>query len=306
MSPLSTNTTASSTADRSTRNVILETGLIRGMAMRAPGSDERNQERNAMNRMAGFRQMATFRQPLEQAGAACRNRVWMIASPQMAAAPDHRLDRDRAEALLTGENQLLERLVQGENLESILDGVCRMVEGIFGDSFVSIMLVHPDDHRLWYAASGTLPTAYTQAFNGLEIGPSQGSCGAAVYRNAPVIVDDVVTDPLWVQYRDVAAQFGLRSCWSTPIRSSDGQVVGTFAVLSRQPGSPTPYHQRVVAEVTHLASLAIAHKRNETALRRNQQELRQVIDAIPQLIIAMSPAGQILYANASVLESTGL
>jgi len=215
-------------------------------------------------------------------------------------------DRKRAEALLTGENQLLERLAQGEALESILDGVCRMVEGIFRDSFVSIMLMNPDDHRLWYAAAGSLPPAYTEALNGLEVGPSQGSCGAAAYRNAPVIVDDVATDPLWAQYRDVAAQFGLRSCWSTPIRSADGRVVGTFAVLSRQPGTPTPHHQRVVAEVTHLASIAIAHKRNETALRRNQQELRQVIDAIPQLIVAMSPAGQILYANESVLESTGL
>src|SRR5438552_10042302 len=106
--------------------------------------------------------------------------------------------------------------------------------------------------------------------------------------------------------RDVAPQFGLRSCWSTPIRSADGRVVGTFAVLSRQPGTPTSHHQRVVAEVTHLASIAIAHKRNEAALRRNQQELRQVIDAIPQLIVAMSPAGQILYANEAVLQSTGL
>jgi formate hydrogenlyase transcriptional activator len=218
----------------------------------------------------------------------------------MAAEPDDRL------ALLTGENQLLERLAQGEELEPILDGVCRMVEGIFSDSFVSIMLVNADDHRLWYAASGSLPRAYTEALNGLEVGPFQGSCGAAAHRNAPVIVDDVASDPLWVQYRDVAAQFGLRSCWSTPIRSADGGVVGTFAVLSRQPGTPTPHHQRVVAEVTHLASLAIAHKRNETALRRNQQELRQVIDAIPQLIVAMSPTGQILYANESVLESTGL
>ena len=105
--------------------------------------------------------------------------------------------------------------------------------------------------------------------------------------------------------RDVAAQFGLRSCWSTPIPSADGRVVGTFAVLSRQPGTPTPHDQRIVAEVTHLASLAIAHTRNESALRRNQQELRQVIDAIPQLIVAMSPAGQILYANESVLRING-
>jgi hypothetical protein len=98
-----------------------------------------------MNRLVGFRQMATFRQPVEQTGSACRNRAWMIASPRMGAAPDDRLDRERAEALVTGENQLLERLVQGENLESILDGVCRMVEGIFSDSFVSIMLVNPDE-----------------------------------------------------------------------------------------------------------------------------------------------------------------
>jgi formate hydrogenlyase transcriptional activator len=285
---------------------MLETGLILGMATRAPGSDQRNRERNVVKRMVGFRQMATFRQPIEQTGAACRNRVWVIASPRMAAAPDDRLDRQPAEALLAGENQLLERLVQGEDLESILDGVCRMVEGIFRDSFVSIMLVNADDHRLWYAASGSLPPAYTEALNGLEVGPSQGSCGAAAYRNAPVIVEDVVSDPLWAQYRDVAAQFGLRSCWSTPIPSADGRVVGTFAVLSRQPGTPTPHDQRIVAEVTHLASLAIAHTRNESALRRNQQELRQVIDAIPQLIVAMSPAGQILYANESVLQSTGL
>jgi formate hydrogenlyase transcriptional activator len=47
-------------------------------------------------------------------------------------------------------------------------------------------------------------------------------------------------------------------------------------------------------------------KRAETALRANETELRQVIDAIPQLIVAMSPAGQILYANEAVLQSTGL
>jgi len=79
----------------------------------------------------------------------------------MAGAPDDRLDPERAEVLLTGENQLLERLVQGDDLESILDGVCRMVEGIFKDSYVSIMLLNPGDHRLWYAASGSLPPAYT-------------------------------------------------------------------------------------------------------------------------------------------------
>src|SRR3981081_2170379 len=112
-----------------------------------------------------------------------------------------------------------------------------MVGGMFRDSFVSIMLVSPDDHRLWYAASGSLPRGYTEALNGLAVGPSPGAGGAAVGRNPRVIGHYRVSDPLWAPYRDVAAQFGLRSCWSTPIRSADGQVAGTFAVLSSQPAT---------------------------------------------------------------------
>ena len=213
---------------------------------------------------------------------------------------------DLSEALLTGENELLEMLAQGQPLKPILDGVCRLVEGLFTHSCVSVMLVNDDDHRLWYAAPGSLPKGYTDAFDGLEVGPSAGSCGAAAYRNEPVIVSDVATDPLWAQHRHIAETFGVRACWSTPIRASDGHVLGTFAIVSREPGSPTPQHRRVIAEVTHLASVAVAHTRDAAALRRNEQELRQVIDAIPQLIVAMSPAGKILYANESVLQSTGL
>ena len=215
-------------------------------------------------------------------------------------------DRKRAEALLAGENRLLEMLAQGQSLSSILDGLCRMVEEIFSDSFVSIMVLNPNDNRLWYGSTGSLPSAYTAALNGVEVGPSRGSCGTAAYRNEPVIVPDIETDPLWARYRDVAAPFGLRACWSTPIRSSEGAVLGTFAILSRQSGSPSPLHRRVIAEVTHLASVAISCTRAEEQIRRNEAELRQIIDTIPQLIAALSPEGKILYANESVRDYSGL
>ena len=229
-------------------------------------------------------------------------------------------DRKRAEALLGAENSVLEMLAQGHPLGRVLDELCRRVEGILRDSYVSIMLLDSDDNRLWYAASGSLPRAYTEALDGLAIGPAHGSCGTAVFRNEPVIVPDIATDPLWVQYRDVATSFGLRACWSAPIRAADGHAVGTFAILGRDPGTPTVHHQRVISEITHLASIAIAHSRNENALRcseaaaklaeeklrGSEAELRQIVDAIPQLIVAMGPAGQIVYANEKVLESTGL
>ena len=47
-------------------------------------------------------------------------------------------------------------------------------------------------------------------------------------------------------------------------------------------------------------------KRAEERLRRSETEYRLIIDAIPQLIAALSPAGKVLYANKSVLDYSGL
>lgn len=215
-------------------------------------------------------------------------------------------ERKRAQALLRGENEVLEKLAQGHALPPILDGLCRMVEGLLSESFVSIMLLNADGDRLFYAATGSLPSDYIAAFDGVTVGPSAGPCGTAAYRNASVIVPDIDEDPSWVPRRSLAAASGVRACWSTPIHSSAGVVLGTFAIVSRRVGSPTTFHQTVIAEVTHLASLAITHTRREAALRQSETQYRQIIDAIPQLIAALSPTGQILYANKSVLEYSGL
>jgi formate hydrogenlyase transcriptional activator len=47
-------------------------------------------------------------------------------------------------------------------------------------------------------------------------------------------------------------------------------------------------------------------KRVEDQLRRNERELRQMTDAIPQPVVAFAPDGSVLYGNESVLEYIGL
>src|ERR1700741_2598296 len=63
---------------------------------------------------------------------------------------------------------------------------------------------------------------------------------------------------------------GLRSCWSTPIYSLTGQVLGTFAILQRKPAPPTPLQQDLIAQVTHIASIAIERAQCEAALKRSE------------------------------------
>jgi PAS domain S-box-containing protein len=171
-------------------------------------------------------------------------------------------ERKRAEALLSEEKRLLEMIARGNPLSTILDALCRLVEELSKGSLASILLLDPDGH-LWHGAAPSLPKSYTDAIDGGFIGPAAGSCGTAAYRKEPVIVSDIATDPLWTNYRDLALPHGLRACWSTPVLAADGRVLGTFAIYSRAPGSPTPQQLDIIEQITDLASIAIEHKRAE-------------------------------------------
>ncbi|MFX8782166.1 hypothetical protein ABTM76_20005 [Acinetobacter baumannii] len=48
-----------------------------------------------------------------------------------------------------------------------------------------------------------------------------------------------------MDYRGLASMFGLRACWSTPIRGRDG-ICGTFAVYHLTPHRPSPREEHLV------------------------------------------------------------
>src|SRR5437870_6168217 len=172
-------------------------------------------------------------------------------------------ERKRAEALLSEEKRLLEMIAKGNSLSMILDALCRLVEELSKGSLCSILLLDPDGKRLWHGAAPSLPKSYTDAIDGAFIGPAAGSCGTAAYRKAPIIVADIAQDPLWADYRALALPHGLRACWSTPVLASDGRVLGTFAIYSREPSSPTPQQHNIIAQITNLTSIAIERQRAE-------------------------------------------
>ena len=182
--------------------------------------------------------------------------------------------RKRAEALLAGEKRILEMVARGGSLAHVLDALCRFVEEQTPDVLASVLLV--DGDRLRYGAAPSLPKAYTEAIDNAVIGPNGGSCGTAAYRAQPVIVSDLATDPLWDDYRDFALPHGLRACWSTPIVSSDGTVIATFAMYYREPRSPSQRDLDIIEQITHLAGVAIQRKLDEDKLQRAQAELAHV------------------------------
>jgi formate hydrogenlyase transcriptional activator len=217
-------------------------------------------------------------------------------------------DRKQAEALLAGENRLLEMLATGSTLSEILDALCRLIENIASGSLCGIVLVDPISNRLKHGAAPSLPPSYNESIHGRPVNIYSGPCAMAAFLKEQVIAADVASDTRWDTYewRVLALAHGLRACWSTPIRSSDETVLGTFAIYSREPGSPSAYHQHLIGQITHLATVAIEHKHREEKLRQDEQELRRITDAIDQRIAVHGPDGKMLYANRVMLEYSGL
>src|SRR5438270_1973926 len=183
--------------------------------------------------------------------------------------------RKRREALLAGENRVLEMVAKGDSLADILDNLCRLVEQQSAGVLASILLMDPNGKQLRHGGAPNLPKAYTEAINGAFIGPSVGSCGTAAYRGEQVIVSDIATDPLWADFREQALAHSLRACWSTPIFSSERKVIGTFAMYYREPRSPSPREQDTIKHITHLAGIAIQRTLAETARRESEAYLAE-------------------------------
>ncbi len=156
------------------------------------------------------------------------------------------------------ENRILEHILCDTPRDVVLEELNRTIEKLLPGSASSILLLDEDSRRLHVASAPSLPQAYNEAVEGLEIGPNAGSCGTAAYRNATVVVSDIESDPLWRNYSEqVIRQFGLRACWSTPIRGRDGQVLGTFAVYFREVRKPDAEQLNVLKALANVTGMAI-------------------------------------------------
>ena len=182
-------------------------------------------------------------------------------------------DRKAAEALRAQENRILEMIAGGAPLRETLTSLVNLIEADTPGLFCSIVLLDSDGVHVRHYAAPSLPPAYIAAVDGAVIGPKAGSCGTAMFLGRPVICSDIERDPLWEDYRGLALQHGLRACWSTPFISEKGEVLGTFAIYTRQPRSPTAHESRIIETATQLGTIALERKRAETETLEQRRAL---------------------------------
>lgn len=205
--------------------------------------------------------------------------------------------RKREEAFLSAEKQALELVAQGTGLEEVLTFICKTIEAHTVPMLTSIMLVTEDGAHLRCVAAPSLPEDYNRAVDGIPFGPIVGSCGSAAYYGKPSIVVDIATDPLWKDYAATAIGYGLRACWSQPILSSSGAVLGTFAAYHKEPRTPSHTELMVVERAGHVAAMAIQHMKMSEALRESEARFQAFMRHSPAVTFIKDEVGRHVYIN---------
>jgi signal transduction histidine kinase len=170
---------------------------------------------------------------------------------------------------------ILKLIFGGAPLPEVLTIIARLVEAQGRGMLCTIWLLDKDGRHLRCATAPSLPAAYIARLDGTPVGPKECSCGTAVYCRKPVYVTDILSDPLWDEYRHLALPYGLRACWSRPMLSSKGAVLGTFAIYYREVCSPNPTDLELIENASHIVGIAIERHIYEEELRRSEAFLAE-------------------------------
>ena len=185
--------------------------------------------------------------------------------------------RENLLALLAAEKRFLEMVTAGKSMAEILAALCQLVESTGDGCYCSVVLVDPSGTRLEHGAAPSLPASFISSIIGRPVNVDSGPCAMAATLKEQVIAPDLASETRWAEYAwcPMALAHGLQSCWSTPILTSAGKVLGAFALYYDQPRAPTALHQNLIEQFTHIASIAIERAQNDTALRRSEAFLAE-------------------------------
>lgn len=213
-------------------------------------------------------------------------------------------ERTQIEQREQSRRHALELLATGAPLQTILERVALEIEASNPDMLCSVVLLDESGSHLLVGAAPSLPAFYNSAVNGLAVASDAGPCCRAILSGARVIVEDIRAAPGWQLFRDAASQAGLGACWSDPILSSGGKVLGSFAIYHRQPHKPSLANISLIEQAAHLAGIAIEQAQAAIALRAGEARFRSLYDHAPVALWQQDWSG--VRAALSELEQSGV
>jgi len=201
-------------------------------------------------------------------------------------------------------SHILSMVASGSAASEVYDAICMMHESKYPHMRSSILRLQ--GQQLFHCASPSLPQAYSQAIDGVKIGPSVGSCGTAAFLGKEIIVENIATDPLWSAFKDVALPHNLWACWSEPIMGIDGSILGTFAMYFDRPTTPSEEQFNDIRSASKLISIVMERDRRESSLRQSENQYRTLVENLPQRFFLKDTNSVFISCSKNLAEDLGI
>lgn len=175
-------------------------------------------------------------------------------------------ERKKTESYLENNAEILEMIAAGKPASEIYHQIALMYEGRHPEMRCSMLEL--EDGVLMHGGAPSLPKAYCDAIHGLKNGPSVGSCGTSTYTGQRVLVENIETDPKWEKLKHIALPYGLRCCWSEPIKDSSGKVLGAFGMYYDHPALPNVEESDDLKSAARLAGIVMERDQAQKRIRK--------------------------------------
>ena len=178
-------------------------------------------------------------------------------------------ERKKIEEYIKNSNTILEMIAAGKPAPEVYDAIAMMYEARHPGMRCSLLEL--EEGKLKHGGAPSMPKEYCDAVNGLQNGPNVGSCGASTYTKKRVLVENIETDPKWSDIKEAALPHGMRCCWSEPIISSSGEVLGAFGMYYDHPALPNEEESKDLLSAARLASIVMERDQAQRRMFQDQK-----------------------------------
>ena len=203
--------------------------------------------------------------------------------------------------ILNIQQQILEKIASHKPTSEILEKLCLLAESFLPNSVASIMIKNKETGLMNVKTAPSIPQKAQDNLANLKPGPNGGSCGNAVFKNKPQFVQNTFEDDRWSNLRQVAIDFNICACWSTPIRDKEKNAIGSFALSSFEHRSPNSFHIELLKTAASVVSILL---KDEEMEKRNKLFLDAMKNSANGILIT-DEKNLIVEVNSSITDIYG-
>ncbi|MBK9320874.1 MAG: GAF domain-containing protein [Bacteroidetes bacterium] len=135
----------------------------------------------------------------------------------------------------------------------------------------------------WLSAPG-IPPSYLNAVNEITIDDKHGSCGLAAATMEPVLINDIRDHACWDSYRDITLLNGFQACYSFPVISSDGKVLGTLGAYYSDVHEMTDYEMSLMIRSVNIVGILMEKDNMFREIQGQSNQLLEISASVPGVI----------------------